>query len=194
MGRRNDRERCILCLAVRTCNVTSETRPACVASVHYVTNQLFFCSLTVESHEGLHFEAKMYLCWLDIERTTVRSPWMEICAHFIRVRPTWVFLLKGLNVHSSLVGLIRYGGKLRDGYLCPTTYSLHCHHQNDSALRRAAVWDNVSWIVWAKSPDSVHKPLKESRNGLNRDPSAYQHSALPLGHTGWPFVFAWGPL
>ena len=47
---------------------------------------------------------------------------------------------------------------------------------------------NVSLIVWAKSPDSVHKPpflkRKESRRGSNRGPSAYQPSALPLGHTG----------
>ena len=39
-----------------------------------------------------------------------------------------------------------------------------------------------------KSQDSVHKPqfLKrmESRSGSNRGPSAYQPSALPLGHTG----------
>ena len=47
---------------------------------------------------------------------------------------------------------------------------------------------NVSLIVWAKSQDSMHKPqflkTKESRNGSNRGPSAYQPSALPLGHTG----------
>ena len=47
---------------------------------------------------------------------------------------------------------------------------------------------NVSWIVWAKSQDSVHKPQflkrKESRSGSNRGPSAHQLSALPLGHTG----------
>ena len=49
---------------------------------------------------------------------------------------------------------------------------------------------NVSLIVRAKSQDSVHKPQffflkrKESRSGSNRGPSAYQPSALPLGHTG----------
>ena len=47
---------------------------------------------------------------------------------------------------------------------------------------------NVSLIEWAKSQDSVHKPpflkRKESRSGSNRGPSAYQPSALPLGHTG----------
>ena len=46
----------------------------------------------------------------------------------------------------------------------------------------------VSLIVWTKSRDSVHKPQilkrKESRSGSNRGPSAYQPSALPLGHTG----------
>ena len=47
---------------------------------------------------------------------------------------------------------------------------------------------NVSLIVWAKSRDNVHKPQllkrEESRSGSNRGPSAYQPSALPLGHTG----------
>ena len=47
---------------------------------------------------------------------------------------------------------------------------------------------NVSLIVWATSQDSVHKPQflkrKESRRGSNRGPHAYQHSALPLSHTG----------
>ena len=35
------------------------------------------------------------------------------------------------------------------------TYSLHCHHQNDSALRWAVVWAILmfSLIVWAKSQD-----------------------------------------
>ena len=39
-----------------------------------------------------------------------------------------------------------------------------------------------------KVTSSVHKPQflkrKESRSGSNRGPSAYQHRALPLGHTG----------
>ena len=39
-----------------------------------------------------------------------------------------------------------------------------------------------------KSQDSVHKPQflkrKDSRSGSNQGPSAYQPSALPLGHTG----------
>ena len=47
---------------------------------------------------------------------------------------------------------------------------------------------NLSLAVWVKSQDSVHKPQflkrKESRSGSNRGPSAYQPSALPLGHTG----------
>ena len=47
---------------------------------------------------------------------------------------------------------------------------------------------NVSSIMLAKSQDSVLKPQflkrKESRSGSNRGPSAYQPSALPLGHTG----------
>ena len=51
----------------------------------------------------------------------------------------WHLLTQGLNVHINLLRLIRDGGKWGDGYLCPTTYSLHCHHQNDSAIRWAAV-------------------------------------------------------
>ena len=51
---------------------------------------------------------------------------------------------------------------------------------------------NVSLAVWAKSQDSVHKPQflkrKESRSGSNRGPSAYQPSALLLGHTGSQIV------
>ena len=47
---------------------------------------------------------------------------------------------------------------------------------------------SISLTVWAKSRDGVHKPQflkrKESRSGSNRGPSAYQPSALPLGHTG----------
>ena len=47
---------------------------------------------------------------------------------------------------------------------------------------------HVLLIVWAKSQDSVHKPQfmkrKESRSGSNRGPSAYQPSALSLGHIG----------
>ena len=42
--------------------------------------------------------------------------------------------------------------------------------------------------MWAKSQDSVHKPQflkrKESQSRLNRGPSAYQPSTVPLGHTG----------
>ena len=54
----------------------------------------------------------------------------------------------------------------------------------------------VSLIVWAKSQDSVHEPQflkrKESRSGSNRGPSIYQHSALPLGHTGLLSFGGWG--
>ena len=53
-------------------------------------------------------------------------------------------LLVGRNVQSNLLQLFRDRGSRGwgvggDWYLCPITYSLHCHHQNDSALRRAAV-------------------------------------------------------
>ena len=55
---------------------------------------------------------------------------------------------------------------------------------------------DASLIVWAKSQDSVHEPQflkrKESRSGSNRGPSIYQHSALPLGHTGLLSFGGWG--
>ena len=46
------------------------------------------------------------------------------------------------------------------------------------------------FIVWAKSQDSVHKPQflkrreRRAEADPNQGPSAYQPSALPLGHTG----------
>ena len=85
--------------------------------------------------------------------------------------------------------LIRDGEVGVRNFIC-NTYSLHCHHQNDSALRWAVVWTILMYLLtlWAKSQNSVHKPQflkrKDSRSGSNRDPSAYQSSALPLGHTG----------
>ena len=65
----------------------------------------------------------------------------------------------GLYVHrnrSGLLGTGRLGGV--NNYIS-NTYSLHCHHQNDSASRWAVVWAILmfSLIVWAKSQDSVHK-------------------------------------
>ena len=82
-------------------------------------------------------------------------------------------------------GEVRGSGIL---YLTPTRYTV--------ITRRLCVkvgscvsHFNVSFItVWAKSQDSAHKPQflkrEENRSGSNRGPSAYQPSALPLGHTG----------
>ena len=70
----------------------------------------------------------------------------------------------GLNAHSILLRLIRNGGKWGggggEGYLRLITYSLHCHHQTDSAIKAGICVRHidVSFIVWAKSRDSVHKP------------------------------------
>ena len=86
--------------------------------------------------------------------------------------------------------LIRDGEVGGSGIFISNTYSLHRHHQNDSALKVGSCVShfNVSLTVWAKSRDSVHKSQilkrKESRSGSNRCSSAYQPSALPLGHTG----------
>ena len=70
--------------------------------------------------------------------------------------------------------LIRDGEVGGSGSFISNTYSLHCHHQNDSAFRWAASCVshlNVSVIVWAKSQDSVRKPLvwkgKERRAGAD---------------------------
>ena len=92
-----------------------------------------------------------------------------------------LLLLITLNIYSNLLQLIR------GGFLCPTTYSLHCHHQNDCIKAGSCVSQfKVSLMVWAKSQDSVQKPQvwkrKESWSGSNRG-AAYQPSALPLGHT-----------
>ena len=47
---------------------------------------------------------------------------------------------------------------------------------------------DVSLIVWAKSCDPVYNPQflkgKKSQSIWNQGPSVYQHSTLPLGHTG----------
>ena len=51
--------------------------------------------------------------------------------------------------------LIRDGKVGGSGIFIFNTYSLHSHHQNDSALRwaRCVSHFNVSLIVWAKSQD-----------------------------------------
>ena len=69
-----------------------------------------------------------------------------------------------------------------------------------SALRWAAMRAIRCFIIVRdkRSQDSVHRPQllkrKESRSGFNRDPSAYQPDALPLGQTGSPrgiWVSSW---
>ena len=115
------------------------------------------------------------------------TPWYTASRQSVGVRK---LLPIGLNVHSNLLRLSRDGGKWGDGYLCPTTYTLHCHHQNDTRFKAGSCVRHfkVSLIVWAKSQDNTHKPQffkrVESRGGSNRGPSAYQPSALPLDHTG----------
>ena len=98
-------------------------------------------------------------------------------------------LLMGLNIQNNRLWLVRDGGKWGDGYLCPTTYSLQCYHQNNSALRGAAVWD-ILMFYWLcgqslKTESMNHNFFKgkESRSGLSQGPSAFQPSAVPLGLT-----------
>ena len=69
--------------------------------------------------------------------------------------------------------------------------SLHCHHQNDSCIKMGIAEShfNVSSVVGGQSQkDNVPRPqlLKRegSRSESNRGPSAYQHSAFPLGQAG----------
>ena len=104
------------------------------------------------------------------------------------------YLLNGLNIHSNLLQLTRDGGNggwgvVVVGYLCTTTYSLHCYHQNNSALRWAAVWYILTFHqLCGQSHKTVSiRPRclkrKESWSGLNWGPSAFRPSALPLGHT-----------
>ena len=66
-------------------------------------------------------------------------------------------LLMGLNVHSNLLRLIRDGGKwgewvLTSFHLLDTLSPPDWQHCEGSCVRHF----NVSFIVWAKSQDSVH--------------------------------------
>ena len=94
--------------------------------------------------------------------------------------------------------LIRDGEVRGSGIFISNNYSLHCHHQNGSALCDGVSHFNVSLIMRAKSQESIHKPQflkrKESRSGSNRGPSAYLPSDLPLGHTSSQVVELWRPL
>ena len=69
--------------------------------------------------------------------------------------------------------------------------SLHCHHQNDSCIKMGSDEShfNVSLIVRDKvtrqCPQTTILELKgRAEADSNRGPSAYQPTALPLGHTG----------
>ena len=96
----------------------------------------------------------------------------------------------GLNIHSNLLWLTRDRGEV-GGWVamsCHLLLTLSPPEWLCIKVGSCARPFNVSLIVWAKSQGSVHKPqfLKttESRSGSNRGRSAYQPSALLLGHTG----------
>ena len=93
-------------------------------------------------------------------------------------------------------------GKLRGQEIyISNTYSLYCHHQNDSALRWAVVWAILmfSLSVWAKSQDSVHKPQflkrRERRAEADRTEVLLLTSQAPY-HWATPAHerFVWGVL
>ena len=67
--------------------------------------------------------------------------------------------------------------------------SLHCHHQNDSCIKMGSNEShfNISLIVGDKVTRQRPQTTKRKRRAeadSNRDPSAYQPNALPLGQTG----------
>ena len=79
------------------------------------------------------------------------------------------------------------------------TYSLHCHHQNDSVLRWAVVWATLmfSLIVWTKSQDSVHKPQflkrRERRAEADRTKVFLLTSQAPYDRPYWLKSPCWVP-
>ena len=106
----------------------------------------------------------------------------------------WVSSFPPERKHGALrpqkpLRLIRDGKVGGSGIFISSTCSLHCHHQNRLRIKVGSCVShfNVSFIVWAKSQNSVHKQQflkrRESRSGSNRGPSVHQPSALPLGHT-----------
>ena len=95
----------------------------------------------------------------------------------------------GLNIHSNLLWLTRDRGEV-GGWVamsCHLLLTLSPPEWLCIKVGSCARPFNVSLIVWAKSQDSVPKPQflnrKESQSRSNQGPSAYQPSALPLGHT-----------
>ena len=84
--------------------------------------------------------------------------------------------------------LIRDGEVGGSGILYTLLATLSSPEQFCIEVGSCASHFNVPLIVWAKSQDSVHKAQfskrKEIWSGSKQGPSAYQPSALPLGHTG----------
>ena len=105
----------------------------------------------------------------------------------------WVWVRRkegnmGLYVHRNHYGLLGTGKFEGSGIFISNTYSLQSPPEWLCTKVGSCVSHfNVSLIVWEKPQDSVHKPQflkrKESQSGSNQGPSAYQPSALPLGHT-----------
>ena len=56
----------------------------------------------------------------------------------------------GLYIHKKPLRLIKDGEVEGSGIFISNTYSLHCHHRNDSALRWAAVGGGEAVVERAK--------------------------------------------
>ena len=137
----------------------------------------------------------------DITRPPTGSPWRLCASPVLSVTTIGSFGVKRRRIREidsrwrRQVQCVRFGMRpstatsydwLGTGgsggigtYVLPSDDRYTVTTQSDSALRRAAVWEIfVSFIVWAKSQDSLHKPQlltrKESWSGSNRGPSAYQ--------------------
>ena len=100
--------------------------------------QKLVSNISIQKRTHEQFDFLEYVTW------RILGTWVLLQRRYlVSKRGLPATLLMGLNVQSNLLRLIGDGGKWGggDGYLCPITYSLNCHHQNDSALRRAAAWD-----------------------------------------------------
>ena len=88
-----------------------------------------------------------------------------------------------LYVHRNHQGLLGTGKLGGSGIFISNTYSLHCHHQNDSALRWAAVWDIIMfhWLCGQshKTVSINHNFFKTRRAEADRTEVLLRTSLAP---------------